>query len=84
MRAYTEEADFINDSLVIVARLLFDRAVVTISECNIDDGVESALFELLEIAKEQNVEKPTVESIAFYLNTVADENRQMRIDFGWD
>lgn len=84
MRAYTEEADFINDSLVTVARLLFDRAVVTISECNIDDGVESALFELLEIAKEQNVEKPTVESIAFYLNTVADENRQMRIDFGWD
>lgn len=80
-RFHESDKQFQQEALIFVALSLNESACVLISDGNIAEAEEIALIELINIAKAKSFDKPTINSIALYLNIVQEENNHMRQAF---
>lgn len=79
---YETEKQFQQSALVFVAMSLNEAACRLISDGNIAQGEEVALFELIEIARSKSFDNATKSAIGVYANLVQEENDLMRVTFG--
>lgn len=79
---YETEKDFQQEAITFVALCLADSAFALISDGNIAQAEELALFELIIIARSKGFDATTMTSIGTYANLVQDENDTMRQTFG--
>lgn len=79
---YETEKDFQQSALVFVAMSLNESAGRLISDGNIAQAEEIALFELIEIARSKSFDTATKNALGTYANLVQEENDHMRIAFG--
>jgi len=79
---YETEKEFQQAAFVFVAMSLNESAGYLISDGNIAQAEEVALFELIEIARSKSFDLPTKNAIGMYANLVQEENDHMRVSFG--
>ncbi len=79
---YETEKQFQQAAIVFVAMSLNESAGNLISDGNIAQAEEVALFELIEIARSKSFDTATKNSIGIYANLVQEENDLMRLSFG--
>lgn len=79
---YETEKQFQQAALVFVAMSLNESAGSLISDGNIAQAEEIALFELIEIARSKSFDTPTKNALGTYANLVQEENDHMRVSFG--
>lgn len=78
---YETEKDFQQSALVFVAMSLNELAGVLISDGNIAEAEEYALFELINIARLKSFDIGTMNALGMYANLVQEENDLMRVFF---
>lgn len=79
---YETEKQFQQAALVFVAMSLNESAGSLISDGNIAQAEEIALFELIEIALSKSFDTATKNALGTYANLVQEENDHMRVSFG--
>ena len=79
---YETEKQFQQAAIVFVAMSLNESAGTLISDGNIAQAEELALFELIEIARSKSFDAQTKNAIGIYANLVQEENDLMRLSFG--
>lgn len=79
---YETEKDFQQAAFVFVAMSLNESAGYLISDGNIAQAEEIALFELISIARSKSFDSLTNTAIGMYANLVQEENDHMRVAFG--
>lgn len=79
---YETEKDFQQSAFVFVAMSLNESAGYLISDGNIAQSEELALFELINIARSKSFDSATKTALGMYANLVQEENDLMRISFG--
>lgn len=79
---YETQQQFQQAALVFVAVCLYEAAGLLVSDGNIAQGEEQALFELIEVARSKNFDAATKTTLGTYANLVQDENDLMRATFG--
>lgn len=79
---YETEKEFQQAAFVFVAMSLNESAGYLISDGNIAQAEEIALFELISIARSKSFDSLTNTAIGMYANLVQEENDHMRVAFG--
>ena len=79
---YETEKEFQQHALVFVALSLSESAYALISDGNIAQSEELALFELINIARLKSFDIGTMTTLGTYANLVQEENDLMRLSFG--
>ena len=79
---YETEKQFQQAAFVFVAMSLNESAGYLISDGNIAQAEEIALFELISIARSKSFDIATKNAIGTYANLVQEENDHMRVAFG--
>lgn len=79
---YETEKEFQQAAFVFVAMSLNESAGYLISDGNIAQAEEIALFELISIARSKSFDIGTKNAIGIYANLVQEENDHMRVAFG--
>lgn len=79
---YETEKQFQQAAVVFVAMSLNELAGALISDGNIAQAEEYALFELITIARNKSFDIGTMSVLGMYANLVQDENNAMRLSFG--
>ncbi|WP_019520310.1 hypothetical protein [Faucicola boevrei] len=74
---FNTESEFKNDAIALVSRLAFEKAIPVISNGCVADESEQALSYLLDLAKENKIDKKSIDAIAFYHRQILDENQEM-------
>lgn len=82
MKIYETDKQFQQEAIVFVALSLNEAACALISDGNIAQGEEVALFELINIARSKSFDIGTMTAIGMYANLVQEENDAMRVSFG--
>ncbi len=77
IKVFSSEFEFKQDAIMLVARLTFDIAVDVIGGGNVADDSESVLSYLLDMAKQESLNKRTQDAISFYLDSVIEHNREL-------
>ena len=77
IKVFSSEFEFKQDAIMLVARLTFDIAVDVIGGGNVADDSESVLSYLLDMAKQESLNKRTQDAISFYLDSVIERNREL-------
>lgn len=77
MKIFHNDAELLENAIVLVARLTFEKAIPVITGGNVADESEATLSYLMELAQEQNLPKKSIDSIAFYYHQILDENLEM-------
>ena len=78
-RFYETDKVFHQEALAFVALCLNESASALISDGNIAEGEEIALFELINIARSKGLDTT---ALGLYANLVQEENDLMRATFG--
>lgn len=81
MLFFETDKEFQQAAIVFVALSLNESANVLISDGNIAEAEEYALFELISIARQKAFDIGTMNALGMYANLVQEENDQMRRDF---
>ncbi len=81
-RFFEDDKDYQQSAIAFVALALYESACVLISDGNIAEGEEVALFELINIARAKSFDSGTKNAIGMYANVVQEENNHMRHAFG--
>lgn len=81
---YETEKEFQQHAIVFVALSLNELANVLISDGNIAEAEEFALFELITIARNKSFDIGTMNALGMYANLVQEENNHMRQAFKKD
>ena len=77
IKVFSSEFEFKQDAIMLVARLTFDIAVDVIGGGNVADDSESVLSYLLDMSKQESLNKRTQDAISFYLDLVIEHNREL-------
>lgn len=81
-RFFEDDKDYQQSAIAWVALAVYESACVLISDGNIAEGEEIALFELINVARAKSFDSGTKNAIAMYANLVQEENDHMRLAFG--
>lgn len=82
IRVYQTDRDFQQEAIAYVAVCFYEVACRLISDGNIAEAEEFALFDLIEIARFKSFDIATLNAIGIYANGVQEENDVMRVSFG--
>ncbi len=77
IKVFSSEFEFKQDAIMLVARLAFDISLDVIGGGNVADDSESVLSYLLDMAKQESLNKRTQDAISFYLDSVIERNREL-------